>query len=151
MLSLVWLLLYCTGVASSLCRFFCFWCDREEGVEVICLLLRDQPSCSLECLDILILPTIHAAPLITFFRSRKVVSARPNSCLFCNMWFAYADCGLQFLFWLMCSLYFFVYRYRIVLHIHCYMWCVLYCIFHWDYLIYLFFLANCLNIVLVDL
>ena len=36
-LFLVWLLLYCTGVASSVCRFFCFWCDREEGVEVICM------------------------------------------------------------------------------------------------------------------
>ena len=68
MLFPVWLLLYCTGVASSVCRFFCFWCDREEGVEVICLLLRDQPSCSLELLDILTLPTTHApSPLITLF------------------------------------------------------------------------------------
>ena len=35
MLSPVWLLQYCTGVASSVCRFFCVWCDREEGVEVM--------------------------------------------------------------------------------------------------------------------
>jgi hypothetical protein len=54
MLSLVWLLLYCTGVASSVWCFFCVWCDREEGVEVICSLLRDQPSCSLEFLAILV-------------------------------------------------------------------------------------------------
>jgi hypothetical protein len=34
MLFLVWLLLHCTGVASSVCRFFCVWCDREEEVTV---------------------------------------------------------------------------------------------------------------------
>ena len=44
-------------------------------------------------------------PLLHCFRSLKVVSAGLNSCLFCNMWFAYTDCGLQFLIWLMCSLY----------------------------------------------
>ena len=45
-----------------LCRFFSFWCVREEGVEIICLLFCDQLSCSLEFLVILIFPTIHAGP-----------------------------------------------------------------------------------------
>jgi len=45
------------------------------------------------------------SPLLHCFRSLKVVSADSNSCLFCNMWLAYAGCRLQFLIWLMCSLY----------------------------------------------
>ena len=96
MLFLVWLLLYFTGVASSVCRFICFWRDREEGVEVICLLLRDQPSCSLEFLDILILPT---TPLITLFLEVIMLFLLLRTHVYsaiCDLHTLIADCNFLF-------------------------------------------------------
>ena len=89
--------------------------------------------------------------LLHCFRSLEVVSAGPNSCLFCNMWFSYAYCGLQFLIWLTCSLYLISVSQPD---------CPTYSLLHVMHLILYIplgllglsgFLANCLNIVLVDL
>ena len=103
--SLAWLLLYCTGLTSSLCRFFSFGVIARRGLKsyVCCSVIRFPARWN--SWIYLYAQQFMRSPLLHCFRILKIVSAGPNSCLFCNMWFADADCGLQFLIWLMCSLY----------------------------------------------
>ena len=90
-------------------------------------------------------------PLLHCLSSFNVVSAVPNSCLFCIIWFAYADCGLQFFIWLMCSLYLICISLPdcptyFLLHVIHFMLYIPFGLFGLSG-----FMVNCLNIVLVAL
>jgi len=97
-LSLVWLLLYCTGVASySLSLLFFLVCSRGGGWNHMFAVLWSA-FVLVGILGYTYIPNNSCGPpLLHCFRILKIVSAGPNSCLFCNMWFADADCGFQFL------------------------------------------------------
>jgi hypothetical protein len=127
------------GMTDSILSFFPVLLQRVGGLySYVCCSVINFPDRWYSCIyfcsqQFMWLPFLHC------FSSFNVVSAGPNSCLFCIIWFAYADCGLQFLFgW--CAPYILsVCLCRIVLRISCYMWYILCCIFHSDYLVSLVF------------
>jgi len=107
----------------------CWWCIpcpvwfcTDDSLPVIVSVavscIRSQSwLCSNSCCSVIIVPLRWCSwinkvsqqfiwpPFVHVFNSCSFSSFGPNSCLFCSMWVAYADCGLFVLIYLMCSLY----------------------------------------------
>ena len=85
------------GMTDSILSFLSCTIAKRGLYSYVCCSVINFPdrwySCIYFCFQQLMwLPLLHC------FSSFNVVSADPNSCLFSIIWFAYADCGLQFFY-----------------------------------------------------